>query len=84
LRASLPVSDTVTLMYMLTNGIQQTEDQRLQEQTLGRHRRRGRDVDHNATGQEQPTDARPDGFFSRVRLRRSPGRSASARTSTSD
>ena len=26
LRLSLPVSDTVTLMYMLTNGIQQTED----------------------------------------------------------
>ena len=26
LRASLPVSDKVTLMYMLTNGIQQTED----------------------------------------------------------
>ena len=26
LRASLPVSDQVTLMYMLTNGIQQTED----------------------------------------------------------
>ena len=92
LRLSLPVSDKVTLMYMLTNGIQQTEDfNNFKSNHVAAIVKPTSKVAWTVNyyfGQEQPDGGEPDGrrLLPRLRhlrrLHRAPTRSASASTST--
>jgi hypothetical protein len=65
LRLTLPVSDEVTLTYMLTNGIQQTEDfNNFKSNHLTAILKLPLDVTWTTSyyfGREQPDDERPDG-----------------------
>ena len=64
-RTSLPLSDKVTVMYMLTNGIQQTEDFNdfKSHQVIGRLKPTAKIAATGSfyTGQEQPDGGEPDG-----------------------